>query len=272
MITNIATDKLSLSLWDYTDGYIVSDIEGLGPVNAEFTSSDYALHDGSRFQWARRGTRNIVITVDLVVGHPTKTVSQLRSDIYRAFLPKMPVTITVSRSDGPDLYIDCHVESTEPVIFSQEPKVTISLVAFDPDFRRGEDQTVNFPGGGSLKNVSVTIDYEGTTATGFVFTLAPTNLEVQGGFSLQSVSEYGTETFVYTQPILYYPPYVLDTRPGTRSILSDGASVLQGVEYGSDWIQLYPGQNTVTFTRIGGTVGSGNYNASITYPILESYV
>lgn len=272
MITNIATDKLSLSLWDYTDGYIVSDVEGLGPVKAEFTSTDYALFDGARLQWSRRGTRNILITVELVVGHPDKTVAQLRRDIYREFSPKLPVRITVSRDDGPDLYLDCHVESVESVIFSQEPQVVISLLAFDPDFRRSQNEIVNFSGGSNSTKSAVSIDYEGSVPTGFLFTLTTDNAELQGGFTIQNVSDYGTETFVFSQSVLYYPPYVIDTRARSRAVLSDGSSVLQNMEYGSDWIQLYPGMNEVEFTRNGAMIGTGSYSMSIEYDVLESHV
>lgn len=148
-----------------TSPYVVSNIEGLGPVKAEISSSTYAPLDGGVYQSSRVGYRNIVISVQYRPDYSAGATTQsLRRDLYAFFPPERPVRLHFVDSEFPEVYIDGYVESHEPTIFSKDPEVSISILCMDPYFSEKTETVLNGTAGTNLVK-----PYSGTAPTGFRF-------------------------------------------------------------------------------------------------------
>ena len=169
--------------------------------------------------------------------------------------------------DGSIVDIAGRVESFESPLFSNEPKVDISIICFDSDFIDSTSVTLS---GSTVSSTAEThLDYEGTIETGFVFVL--------------HVNRSLTEFTIYNRP----PdnnPRVLDvaaamvsgdtltisTINGSKSVLLTRSGITTSLLYAmssqSSWVDFQPGDNyfriyatgaaipyTITFTpRYGG--------------------
>ena len=269
MITSIEVrgpyKTLSLSLWDFDYGYIVKDVDGIGPSVAEITGSQYALFDGDLFQHARRGPRNVVMTIGLLTGHPTKTVEQLRKELYSTMPIKQKVTLTFIREDAPSLLIDAYVESIESSIFSREPELTISVIAMDPNFRQ-EDTIVDL-GMSTTRTKYAYIDYLGSVPTGIYLSIGSVSTTITG-FTLTNTTSLGVQTFIYSEP--FFPALDVKTSYQDRSVTDGSMSRVSGVVYGSSWITLYPGMNTLK--TVLANSASVAHKVWYSYKTLEDYV
>ena len=258
---------LALPLWDFDYGYVVKEVEGIGPSVAEISGSQYALFDGDLFQHARRGPRNIVITLGLLTGHPSKTVEQLRKELYFTMPIKQKVKLTFVREDAPSLLIDAYVESIESSIFSREPELTISLLAMDPNFRQ-EDATVDL-GFATTKTTYAYVDYAGSVPAGIYLALTPTTAQITG-FTLYNHSPMGVQNLTYSGTVPKNSTLHLKTSYKERSSTIGATSTISSVDYGSTWIMLFPGMNTLQLT-INNSVGV-KHKVAYSYKTLEDYV
>ena len=92
-------ENLFLPLQDSSGGYVVQDIDGLDPVNAQIVSSKFARLEGEQYQSSYREKRNILISLGLEPDYGAAlSVSQLRSRLYDFFMPKSPVRLPRSSS------------------------------------------------------------------------------------------------------------------------------------------------------------------------------
>ena len=271
MITSIEVlgpyKALALPLWDFDYGYVVKDVEGIGPSVAEISGSQYALFDGDLFQHARRGPRNIVITLGLLTGHPSKTVEELRKELYFTIPIKQRVRLTFIREDAPSLLIDAYVESIESSIFSREPELTISLLAMDPNFRQ-EDVSVDL-GFATTKTTYAYVDYAGSVPTGIYLALTTTTSNITG-FTLYNHSPMGVQSLTYSGTIYSNDTLHLKTSYQDRSSTIGATSTISSVDYGSTWIMLYPGMNTLQLTIKNST--GATHQVVYSYKTLEDYV
>ena len=148
-------------------GYQLEEVRGLDPVKADISSSSFGQHDGSQYQSSRRGERNIVMVIGLVPDFVTNTVQSLRLDLARLLMPKRPVTLRMIDSDGSVVSIAGRVESFEAPLFTRTPKVDISIICFDPDFK---SHALTTKTGSSVTDITNTaIQYDGSVDTGFLF-------------------------------------------------------------------------------------------------------
>jgi hypothetical protein len=242
---------------DCVPGSITDEIQflsadGLGPVKADLANTSYANVDGVLTTGKSVGARNIVFTFGLNP-KPPNTVQYIRSWVYNACSPKSLVRISFTTTSVP-VYIYGIVESCEPVLFSKNPEVQVSILCPDPYFKALFSQTLT----GSL-GAWKTFSYYGTAPAGFV-------LEVE-----RSAESYSDLTFynqigynVWGETITYQfravasglPPsvkYVLNTKNGEKSFtLYDGTNLMRAVAGGSKWFKLYPGQNKIFVAGYGG--------------------
>ena len=118
LVTGAYGDSIELMLWDESNGYIVEEIEGLGPVDANIVSTNYASFDGSQFQSARRSPRNIIFKIGFATKHPTFSAEELRRRLSNIFRTKSQVSM-LFKSDK-NYLINGYVETNEPSIFSKD--------------------------------------------------------------------------------------------------------------------------------------------------------
>lgn len=117
-VTNDYGESIVLDLCDpYSSGIAVREIQGLGPVNADISHSDYASKDGGSFNGARQGTRNIVF--DLVFLDTNVSIEEVRHLTYKYWPNKRRIKILIE-TDTRSLVTEGVVESNEPSIWAED--------------------------------------------------------------------------------------------------------------------------------------------------------
>lgn len=116
-------------------GFTIIDVEGLGPVKANVAYSDYAMIDGGVVHSARGDVRNLVIKAGM---HPDyadgRTVDQLREELYAHVMTGQEIRVRLFKDGVYVRRINGVVEAVEPVIFSKNPEVSISIICPKPYF------------------------------------------------------------------------------------------------------------------------------------------
>lgn len=116
----------------YEAPYVITKIEGHGPVNADINLTQFATNDGAMYNSARVGERTFSLTL-AVVAQPGKTIEHARRWIYKTYAVKDLVKIIFTTDTG--VYITTgYVEKCEPDIFEKITKVKITIVCPDPYF------------------------------------------------------------------------------------------------------------------------------------------
>ena len=146
-VTNHTGKSMECELTNpWKEGLAVGAIDGLGPGQATVNVADISSKDGGLFNSARKGSRNIVITL-IFVDHATLTIEDLRRKCYTYFPIKKEVKLKFTTFNGKaykHFLIDGIVESNEPSIFSAREGATISIICPDPCFYTTDDQEQRF--------------------------------------------------------------------------------------------------------------------------------
>lgn len=220
---DLSSKWVSFTLRDPSNGFVIQNIEGLGPVKAELSSSKFARLDGEQYHSSRLGTRNIVITVELKATG-TATVQSLRNELYSVFIPKNVVALRFNSPavpPTPDFVTDITgvVDSCEPVLFSKKSLMVISLTCHQPDFLDFYPSEYFGETTIGAEDYEI-IDYPGTVDSGFLFELY-VDQSINTAVRLRvypSLNISGTHTqLVVTTPMLPGDVLTVDTRRGQRS-------------------------------------------------------
>lgn len=137
-VKNYVGESLTINLFDGNPdhGFIIKEIDGLGPPKANVNTTKLATTDGSIFNSARLDERNIVIKL---LFEPAPDIEATRQRSYRYFPLKKPVTLTIEE-DHRILTTTGYVETNEPDIFSKAEGNSISIICDDPYlYSAGED-------------------------------------------------------------------------------------------------------------------------------------
>lgn len=126
-------------------GFIVTNIDGLGPGAASISTSPYATKDGSKFNSARADQRNIVFSILFDPDDRKSSIEQKRHESYKMFPKKKNVTIEIETEERKGI-INGYVESNEPIIFSERCGFSVSVICPDPYFYSSEEQETHFWG------------------------------------------------------------------------------------------------------------------------------
>lgn len=253
-------DLLSLPLEDDSSGYLVLPIDGLGPVKATLVSSSFAQQDGAQYHSSRRETRNIKLSLELSPDPATETVRMLRRKLYNFFMPKTEVTLRFyDEEDGEVLEanITGRVESCDPVHFTQEPTVEVSILCFNPDFVELAPETVT--GSTTSGTTPITIDYEGSVETGIELTIN-FNRSLSEFTVYHVLPDDSIRTLEFDNvPLLSGDVLKISTVPGSKGATLTRAGVTSSVLYGvspqSAWIEMIPGINKIRVYH--GSSGAG---------------
>lgn len=246
-VTNERGALLILSLQDISNGYVIEEIGGMGPVKATIVSSDFATLDGQQYQASSREVRNITMKIGFAPDYTQdQNVLDLRLGLYDHFMTDTEVDLAFYMTNGMVVNTRGRVETCEPSIFTREPQVDISIVCFDPDF---VDLTPV-----SIHDVLTTDDTSGnvimvagsgkTGLTSLTFT-APQALT---DFSIYHTTPSGQlRTMLVSAPLQAGDVVTLCTIPGQKSItLNRGgstSSLLWAVSPQSEWVLLEKGEN-----------------------------
>jgi hypothetical protein len=246
-----------------TDPIQIRGIEGLGPVDAEISTSPFGSFDGEWYQGSSVGKRNIVLTIGLNPNWATQTIEGLRSILYSYFMPKSKIRLEFSGTHIPKVQITGYVESCEPNIFSKDPEMVVSIVCPSPHFTAVTATTVTGNSVSAISSSRTDIEYQGTAETGFLVYLEKGAAADMGvGSEIQLVMENPlAQIFLIKNALVDATQYLeISTVSGSKyakrvfTTPSPKVNILGGVAPSSTWVKLQPGLNrfAVTANASGG--------------------
>lgn len=253
-----------LTLTGYKSAYVVT-YSGLGPVGADVVTSSMGMVDGEKFNSARVGKRNILLTVSI-----RGNVESNRLRLYEFFAPKQAVKLYY-RNGARDVYTEGIVETCEPDQFSQVQRVVISIICPQPYLIGAEEIVKDISGITSLLAFPFSIaaagipfseligdEYailhnEGNVNTGFIITVFARE-DVTGPVIYNVLTN---EAFRVTGVLTKGHTLTIDTRQGNKRLtITDPSGNVETVLYrkkaGSVWLQLVPGENYIAYAAESG--------------------
>lgn len=263
-------------------GFIIRNIEGLGPTKANINTTEVSLNDGSIYNSSRLDNRNI--TFDLLFYQTDKeSIEDIRQKSYKYFPIKKKITLTVE-TDNNTLVAEGYVESNEPEIFSDAEGTNISIICPDPYMYESETDFTVFSGIEPLfefpfENESLnepllemgmlqirtenTVFYEGYGEVGvsiYIHAMGEaTNLTIVNVNTREKLIINTDKLEQMTgSAIVAGDNIVIHTHKGNKSItlLRDGVTtnILNCREKGSKWFTLTKGDNIFAYTAESGAL------------------
>ena len=271
---HIGFDPLVMSrLTANSDPIHFREIQGLGPVKADISSTPFAITDGDWVSGKKVSKRNIVMTVGFNPDWVNDTIASLRNKLYAYFMPKQWVNLKFYSTHLPDVFIEGYVESCEPNMFSQDPEVQISIICPKPHFT-ATDSTILTGTVHSAFGTPLVINNPGTVASGFVLEMETPSADFQGYFTIRNDGE-GQSDIQVQSFLTATRKFVLSTLPGEKFIReinpSSGAlirNLLDSLQAPMYWQRLDPGETSFEikavpndFYSLSGQTWELTYNA-----------
>ena len=130
-ITNHLDESIKLDLFNPEEsGFIIKNIEGLGPVKANINFKEFATNDGSIDNSARLSSRNIVMSLQFM---ESPTIEETRLKSYKYFPIKRNIKFLIE-TDNRICETIGRVETNVPSIFSNAEECQISILCPNPYF------------------------------------------------------------------------------------------------------------------------------------------
>ena len=277
-VTNHLDESIKLELmFPERSGFVVQNIDGLGPAKASINSKEVSTGDGGVFNSSRLTSRNIVLDLVYLMA-PTIEASRKRS--YRYFPIKRRINFLIETDRG--LFETYgYIESNEPNIFSSESGTRISIVCPDPYFYSaglegitvtpfsGIEPMFEFPFENDDLNLKMlqmgelqidtikTVYYKGDEEIGikiYVDMLGPvTNLSIFNMVTRESMIIDSSKLVTLTGEGLHFgDTIIISTVRSDKYILlfRDGlyTNILNCLDKYTDWFELSEGDNTLAYT------------------------
>lgn len=142
-VTNHLDESIKLDLFNPEEsGFIIKNIDGLGPVKANINFKELATNDGSIDNSARLSSRNIVMSLQFI---ESPTIEETRLKSYKYFPIKRNIKILIE-TDNRICETIGRVETNVPTIFSNAEGCQISILCPNPYFysagENGANQTI----------------------------------------------------------------------------------------------------------------------------------
>ncbi|MBQ8616218.1 MAG: phage tail family protein [Clostridia bacterium] len=249
-----------LTLTEYRSAYQVT-YTGLGPVNADVITSSLGLVDGDKYNSARVGRRNVVLTVTI-----NGNVEENRIRLYHWFTPKQWVKLHY-KNGSRDVYTEGVVETFEVNQFTMVQQVQISIICPQPYLIGAEEIVKDISGITAMFSFPFAIEAAGvpfSDLSGAEYAILHNSGDEATGFV---ISVYARATV--TGPVIYNAvtneafrirgtlesghTLTIDTRSGSKrlTITSPSGEVMNALyrkQAGSVWLQLQPGDNYIAYS------------------------
>ena len=281
-ITNHLDESIKLDLFNPEEsGFIIKNIEGLGPVKANINFKELATNDGSIDNSARISSRNIVMSLQFM---ESPTIEETRLKSYKYFPIKRNIKFLIE-TDNRICETIGRVETNVPTIFSNAEGCQISILCSNPYFysagENGTNQTIfygteplfEFPFSnesltedliefGSIENrTEGTIYYDGDAEIGIT-------IQIHAVGEAEGLVIYNTKTreimrinddklkSLMGSGIQAGDEITITTSRGEKGIymLRNGVTtnILNSLEKPIKWFQLSKGDNTFAYTASAG--------------------
>lgn len=281
-VTNYVGDKVKIVLTqdNPTHGFLIKSIDGLGPAKANINTTNFATNDGSYYNSARLEQRNIVMEL-LFGGIPT--IEEARQNTYKYFPIKKNVELLIE-TDSRLLKTTGYVESNEPRIFEQQEGSQISIVCPDPYFQSAkgsqessffgitpmfefpfsrELQSDDYIEFGVLDSTAIhNVLYLGDAPVGLVITIHVIGnvggiITIINATSSESMSlSVDKIEALIDDALVDGDDIIVSTIRGNKTIrlFHNGRyyNVLGSLAIGSDWLQLFRGDNLLSYSATEG--------------------
>lgn len=283
IVTNYLGNKTQYNFGEVEpeSGFIVTKIDGMGPVKANVNTSHSAVADGDTITSTRLGGRNLVIE-GIFTYASTIEEARLKSYKYFPIGKKVTVTIVTDSRIGETTGV---VESNEPNIFSEWEEFQISIICESPFFNdvgengvvetmfAGVDSKFEFP----FTNNSITenliefselvtkktnyVYYDGDSETGVLITIHALgdvgDIDIYNTKTREHMSIDMTKLAALTGSGMVNGDSIeINTTKGDRSVTlirgGHKSNVLNVLGKHPDWFTLSKGDNTFTFTADDG--------------------
>lgn len=257
-LVEVRTDRgllLSLPLFDQNEGYLVKPIEGLDPVDATLTYSSMANQDDEQEQAMKRVKRNIILKLGYEPDYVNDSIKQLRDRLYGFFMPKSQVRLRFYDTEMPVVEILGRVEKMNAPLFTKDPEATISIMCAKSSFV-GLD-TLTFGGNTTSGTTELSRTYDGSIETGGMFEIRP-DRSISGFTIYNRLPDDSVQSQAFVYPLLAGDILQINsvtlnksarlTRAGSTS------SVLYGISPYSQWLNLYPGVNSLRVAVAGAAI------------------
>ena len=255
-----------LTLTEYRSAYQVT-YTGLGPVGADVVTSGLGMVDGDKYNSARVGRRNVVLTVTI-----HNNVEENRIRLYRWFTPKQWVKLHY-KNGSREVYTEGVVETCEPNQFSMVQAVQISIICPQPHLIGAEEIVKDISGITDMFSFPFSIEKAGMSfsdLSGVDYAILHNSGDVATGFVISVFARSSV-----TAPIIYNTVtndafrvkgtleaghvLTIDTRAGSHrlTITNPSGEVINALhrkQKGGSWLQLQPGVNYISY--------SAEYNAA----------
>lgn len=135
MIRSVAvSSQFGTTYFDKLDGTltapgVITEIQDMGPVDADVNVTQYATVDGGRVNSTRLGSRTLSLIISLV--ETDGSIEKSRHELYAVFAPKAEVMIDVTTDEGVFSIIGT-VEKCVPNVFSSAASLTATIICPDP--------------------------------------------------------------------------------------------------------------------------------------------
>lgn len=282
-VTNYTGESKTMELAKPEDsGFIITNIDGLGPPAANVNVTELSTTDGAFYNSARLTSRNIVLSLRFM-GEDIEAIRQLT---YKYFPIKQRVTLLFELDNR---YAECYgwVEKNEPKIFAEFEETQISIICPDPYFySAGEDGThvtlfsgiiamFEFPFSNesltedliemswTLNRTEQIITYEGDAEVGMIMKLHFNDVVKNIGiYNLGTGESLKINTDKITEltgtGIGDGDEIIISTERGNKyaTLLRGGkyTNILNCIDRYSDWLQLRKGENKFSYSaEQGGT-------------------
>lgn len=250
--------KSKLELTDNPD-YTVYQIDGLEPPQATINTSAVANFDGSRFNSSRTNERNIVIYLAIEGDCETN-----RINLYRFARAKKFIRFYYQNGSR-DVYIDGYVESISIGFFEMKQAVQISIICPYPFFKSNNETVLDFT---SVEPLFIfPFAYEAAGAPFSVLQAGAMQSLINGGdvenglkiiikatgqaLNPRVLNVTTNEFFKINIEMTEGDQLTINTNKGQKSLtlFHDGteSNVINDMEVGSTWFQLYTGDNVFSY-------------------------
>lgn len=249
--------------------YVITNIDGLGPVKAALTSADNASDAGSVFLSAKDGQRNIVITMGFAPSYSTgSTVTALRQALKSFMMPKTFIEMRFTDDLLGEFDIWGRVETHEPDIFAKDPQVVISIICDDPYFyKNASDIVFNVP---TLTpgNETFSVDYAGDVPVGFRFEFDTTSNSASPFNYVDLQMNPGWEDqpkMRLDKSFISGAHYEISSERGNRKAIDGSNNDLYYFSGSLVSMVLYPGLNYFALLPVFSSGGAYAKNSKFTY-------
>ena len=278
-VTNHLNESVVLDLKSpEQSGFFVRGVEGLGPAKATINTTESLSLDGSVYNSARVGERNIVFNLGFL---EKPTIEETRRESYKFFPLKRQVVIDIE-TDIRTYRTFGYVESNEPNIFSKQEACLISVICPNSYFYSLDYTVINFSNLVSVfqfpfSNESLTekliifgnisgetqnnIIYQGDSNPGFIMYVHVTGLvEDLVIYNLTTGEEMSISSDILValtgEGLHSGDEIVISTVKGDKSVIliRDGEiiNILNTLGEDSDWFSLERGDNIFYYTVSSG--------------------